>query len=73
MCCIATPRCSDVRKQKNFVKMRTKNLICFCKMRNGWWNEDCKPSVCCDFKERGRMGWLKAENLKLRGLMGEGV
>jgi len=51
----------------NFVKMKKKNLICFCKMRSGWWSEDCKPSTCCDFKERveGRMGWLRVENLKL--------
>ena len=73
MCCIATPRCSDVGKQKNFVKMRAKNLICFSKMRSGLWNEDCKPSVFCGFKEWGRVGWLRVENLKLRGLVGEGV
>jgi hypothetical protein len=57
----------------NFVKKRKKKLICFCKMRSGWCNEDCKPSSCCDFKGRGRMGWPRVENLKLRGLVGEGV
>jgi hypothetical protein len=29
--------------------------------------------MCCDFKERGRTGWLRAKNLKLKGLVGEGV
>ena len=39
-------------------------------MSSGWRDEQCKSSVCCDFKEGGGMGWITMEILKLRGLLG---